>query len=1407
MNKSKTKEVIKQNAYTYEIINKIKAAGIEVVTDKDEFDKVLVEENIVQKMSDTPKKEEKNPLFLADENELKAFAQKVDDWKAGNLSSNEIITEFTTSTVLQAINVPANKISIEQEVLKKINAPENVKVGKSYGHDIDVEIIKQIPQFLADPVMVYNSATASDSYVIMSETVDKKNRTIMVAMKVNESKGSVVVNDITSSYGRNDNNFYIEQINLGNLVYQNKQKSLEWTHRVGLPLPQRMTTQGSLNVIQKEDIVNKRTPNFNLSERNIEFTENQQEFFKEIGFTNSIDSDGNPINFSFEKKDSKNIKNIFIQKYLNSYTIEEYSCSVTENDSLVYEIKEDEVTHFKPSEIFLLRASSMDMKDNFIIPVETLGKIISDSTLQISRGFISTNYSQMNRMDYYDILKSSSFKNKVSNLPAKFISEDIYSNGINPIGKVLTFKLYKEVLEAAELDLSNYKGNNHFLLEIQTDNNYEKVINKDYPRLYKAKWDRASKGYIDKAEIPLSDLDSKTISNIQYIAANNCNTELAKPVQTMILEDGSVYGFVHKGKIYLNPELMNPNAAVHEYTHLWDAYTQKTNPELWNKGLEMFKETKYWNEVISDPNYQDIRDDDNLVLSEIHSRICGDIVEKVLNRIAELDSEQVKLDAINWNEETWDYISKEMKLSRDYKADMYDKGIFKTDLHSFLSTPLKDLIKERSLSKTKNTDMELNKYMNPTRMELKNWFNQQSIYLTDDQLAVIIDMSCNDTAGRTLVTEDFNRMSIYLHEEFEEPKLLTGESLINFTISELESIIININEHDIRDKLEMEKIVKELKDSLENRGLADKYCTSMQKYGTVEDRLDNAIENIMSLSFDENDSEWDESVRFISIEDKAENFIKLIKVQDLIRNVDVKRPSAEQFLTMLNNGWDYFESINGFRTNVVATDLNKNYEIVDHISEGEGGFLSSDIEAATQADKLGVKIIPQNELFFIHGDSANMYRYVDTEENRKLLSEHLIDNYKHPNLEVYKMLLAVMEKKSGYDITNPVKQNYVKYQIFDQPDEEYQLAMVSGNRLFFTVKLQNDIFNSLADSSEYEWNSYPKHVEDDTEYEMNLVVDLLKASIHSQFLMRSNEYVHRTTVFPANPKLEQKIADALINWCDMEFSKMLTIREKELRIKDEKTLNFENSDFYIDEHESLLFRPDEKFFSASLNMYTEKIIEKTGLLKEGNFYDLSEDARFGIYGELLYYPETDKIFIDIAADEARYEGVDDGTFEVTGSYKEELVKQFQKLVVEQFKKTPDEYIRTFPYVEKYIKEENEFSILPVDLTDFGTKLKNFNNVQKMNGKDYTIKSFISDVSNVAKSENTDKYFSIAKIVIQHIKENDISLYKSLNNHLVESVTKKYDCPTKKDFQKNLKNYLKKEIEKEVAVNQNQGRSD
>lgn len=582
---------IEKNKTNY-ILEKLSAAGIEVVSDKAEFDKILESHNILQKM-ETSSTEKKNPLFLANEKELKSFAQKVDDWKAGNLKPIEIISEFSTSTVLQAINIPANKVSIDQLVLKKINALETEKVGNSYGHDIDIETIKKIPQYLSDPIMVYNSASRKDSYTVLTEAVDKNNESILIALQINKFEDGIYVNNITSAYGKDENEWFIEQIKLGNLVYQDKKRSLEWTNPRRLSLPNQMTTQGSLNVIQKEDIVNQKTPNFSLSKRHFAFTENQQEFLRELGFTNSVDGDNSVLDWKMSKTIPETNKIIYFETGPNRGSVNCFACyEIDESKDNI--VRTDLLKRYAEEknafEGFLTSISFYDRQNYFIVPYEKLGKVLSDQSLEKLTDYIDDKAPKISRENFSNDIIDVAFKNKVRNLPAKFISEDIYSAGINPIGKELTFKVYKEVLKIAGVPVDDKK---HYLLKIQTDNNYEYVHNKAYPRLYEAKWNRIKQVYTDEVELNLNSFNSKTIGNIQYIAANNCNYP-NPPAQTMTLSDGKTYGFAYEGKIYLNPEITNSEVPLHEYTHLWDNYTQKTNPELWAKGKEIFKKKLYY---------------------------------------------------------------------------------------------------------------------------------------------------------------------------------------------------------------------------------------------------------------------------------------------------------------------------------------------------------------------------------------------------------------------------------------------------------------------------------------------------------------------------------------------------------------------------------------------------------------------------------------------------------------------------------------------------------------------------------------------------------------------------------------------------------------------------------------------
>lgn len=97
-------------------------------------------------------------------------------------------------------------------------------------------------------------------------------------------------------------------------------------------------------------------------------------------------------------------------------------------------------------------------------------------------------------------------------------------------------------------------------------------------------------------------------------------TDKAKELRTT---SGVVYGWTVDGEVWLNRDAMNPETPLHEYTHLWDAMVRRENPELWERGKELMKQTPLWEEVMDDPNYADIRDNEDEVASEVHSRLTG----------------------------------------------------------------------------------------------------------------------------------------------------------------------------------------------------------------------------------------------------------------------------------------------------------------------------------------------------------------------------------------------------------------------------------------------------------------------------------------------------------------------------------------------------------------------------------------------------------------------------------------------------------------------------------------------------------------------------------------------------------------------------------------------------------------
>lgn len=125
-----------------------------------------------------------------------------------------------TPDVLQKLGAPDLPMTMALRNLAKI-------LSSKEDHNLPKDTVKQLPKALAEPVMVFESATSPDSFVVLTE-LKHEGRSVMVAVHLDTERQRVRVNDIASAYRRGNEAWYARQIEEGRLLYQDKKKSLAW---------------------------------------------------------------------------------------------------------------------------------------------------------------------------------------------------------------------------------------------------------------------------------------------------------------------------------------------------------------------------------------------------------------------------------------------------------------------------------------------------------------------------------------------------------------------------------------------------------------------------------------------------------------------------------------------------------------------------------------------------------------------------------------------------------------------------------------------------------------------------------------------------------------------------------------------------------------------------------------------------------------------------------------------------------------------------------------------------------------------------------------------------------------------------------------------------------------------------
>lgn len=225
----------------------------------------------------------------------------------------------------------------------------------------------------------------------------------------------------------------------------------------------------------------------------------------------------------------------------------------------------------------------------------------------------------------------------------------------------------------------------------------------------------------------------------EWIEAFDENKSTVNTTQFLRTNKGEMYGFVKDGVVYLDPAMMNPNTPVHEYTHLWDAALRKANPELWERGKELMKQTPLWEEVKNDPAYADIAGNEDLLASEAHARLSGKDGEGLLDGMVEQAKGKGVFDtagAVSLKERVKQWLADTLAWVRDAFGKWSGKDLSGLTLEEFARMPVKDLASGRNMKDLmhKAGQVETVRENNPAEDDYHTWVRNVGDVKTFDEM-------------------------------------------------------------------------------------------------------------------------------------------------------------------------------------------------------------------------------------------------------------------------------------------------------------------------------------------------------------------------------------------------------------------------------------------------------------------------------------------------------------------------------------------------------------------------------------------------------------------------------------------------------------------------------------------------
>ena len=188
------------------------------------------------------------PERISNKEVNKRFNEELQQQIDGTLPKDHTYQLGLAGSVLQSAGVRALPIELRASRLTDKSMQEN--------HPFELSDIKNLPNAIQEPIMVFDSANTAGRKVILTEIESKGNNFVVVLSA--ELKGNKLeVNRIRSLYSKDSVRGIVDWINAGNLLkYADKNKALEWIGK------QQSNSAEVTNTIKNLDVAAKVLQNF-----------------------------------------------------------------------------------------------------------------------------------------------------------------------------------------------------------------------------------------------------------------------------------------------------------------------------------------------------------------------------------------------------------------------------------------------------------------------------------------------------------------------------------------------------------------------------------------------------------------------------------------------------------------------------------------------------------------------------------------------------------------------------------------------------------------------------------------------------------------------------------------------------------------------------------------------------------------------------------------------------------------------------------------------------------------------------------------------------------------------------------------------------------------------------------------